>query len=157
MKKIKIVCVGDLKEDYLKKAQTEYIKRLHSALDVEIIEVPEYTVINHNSQAEIEIKKQKEGKAILNKISGYSIAMCINAKQYTSVDFASNLDAKFKDNSTVTFIIGGSDGLSSEVEQNCNQKISFSSLTFPHQLMRIILLEQIYRSYTIWSGKTYHK
>ena len=157
MKKIQILCVGDLKEGYLKEAQAEYLKRLSSACAIDVTIVPEQSYSEKLSEKELQIKKDKEAELLLPKIKGYAIALCIDAKQFDSVEFANNLNQKFQDNATVTFIIGGSDGLSEKVINKCNQKISFSRLTFPHQLMRIVLLEQIYRTTTIWSGKTYHK
>lgn len=157
MKKIQILCVGDLKEEYLKKAQDEYLKRLKISCSVEITVVQEQSSSEKLNSKEIEIKKDKEADLLLSKIKGYPISLCINAKQYDSLEFASNLEAKFFDNDCVTFIIGGSDGLSEKITEKSKQKISFSRLTFPHQLMRIILLEQIYRSSTIWMNKTYHK
>ena len=157
MKKIKIICVGDLKEKYLKEAQNEYSKRISKYFDLSIIEVSEHTSPNHNSKSEIEQNKVKEGKEILKKIKGYTIALCINGKQEDSISFAKHINSKLDLESEITFIIGGSDGLSDEIIRDANEKISFSKLTFPHQLMRIILLEQIYRAGTIIAGKTYHK
>ena len=157
MKKIRILCVGDFKEDYLKKAQQEYLKRLSSSCEIEVVCVEEATSSDKLSAKQLEIKKDKEAGLLLDKIKGFAIALCVEAKQLDSVEFAKSLEDKFINNSCVTFVIGGSDGLSQKVIDKCEQKISFSRLTFPHQLMRIILLEQIYRASTIWSGKTYHK
>lgn len=157
MKKIRILCVGDLKEKYLKDAQNEYMKRLSKYFEMDICEVSEYTVVDKPNLSQIEIKKVNEGKNLLKNLKGFSIALCIDAKQEDSVNFAHHIDSIFNENNQITFIIGGSDGLSEQVLQSVNEKISFSKLTFPHQLMRIILLEQIYRSATILSGKTYHK
>ena len=156
MKKIKILCVGDLKENYLKEAQKEYSKRISKYYDLEIQEIDEQSISSSNS-AEIQQKKIKEGKELLKKIKGYTIAMCIDGKAEDSLSFAKHLDLKLDQETQVTIIIGGSDGLSDEVINSANEKISFSKLTFPHQLMRIILLEQIYRAGTIIAGKTYHK
>lgn len=156
MKKISIICVGSLKEKYLKDAESEYLKRLKRYYDVEIICLQE-AIEDNVSQALIEQKKNKEGLEILKKVKGYTIALCIDAKMYDSVALAKKIDATLDEFSQITFIIGGSNGLSDEVQKCANEKISFSPLTFPHQLMRIILLEQIYRAGTIIEGKTYHK
>ena len=126
MKKIRILCVGDLKEDYLRQAQSEYIKRLSSSCEVEVVCVQEATSNEKLSIKEIQIKKDKEAELLLTKIKGYAIALCIDAKQLDSVEFATSLEQHFLDNSYVTFIIGGSDGLSDKVISACNSKISFS-------------------------------
>lgn len=156
MKKIKIICVGDLKEKYLQEAQKEYSKRISKYFELSVIELPEFTA-NSASKAEIEQNKIKEGKEILKRLKGYSIALCIEGKQEDSVSFAKHLNSKLDEESEITLIIGGSDGLSEEVTNQVNEKLSFSKLTFPHQLMRIVLLEQVYRAGTIIAGKTYHK
>lgn len=157
MKKIKILCVGDLKEKYLKDAQNEYIKRISKYFDIIVVEVSEQNSSNANSKSQIEQIKLKEGKEILKKLKGYAIALCIDGKQEDSPAFAEHINSILDLESEITFIIGGSDGLSQEVIDCANEKLSFSKLTFPHQLMRVILLEQIYRAGTIIAGKIYHK
>lgn len=157
MKKVLIACVGTLKEDYLKQAQNEYKKRISKFYDIQINEVNECTIIDKPNQTQIFQKKQNEAKELYKKIKGYTIALCINAKEFDSVDFANHIDGILDQYSQVTFVIGGSDGLDDELVSKANEKISFSKFTFPHQLMRIILLEQLYRCATIVNGKTYHK
>lgn len=149
---IKIICVGKLKEEYLKKAISEYIKRLSKYTKLEIIELAD------ESLKDIQKCIELEGEKILNQIKekDYVITLEIEGKEYNSIEFASNLEAK-ESRGNITFIIGGSYGLSKKIKERSNQAISFSKLTFPHQLFRIFLLEQIYRSYKIRNNESYHK
>ena len=154
---IQLICVGNIKEKFYTDAINEYLKRLQAFCKFEIIELKESKLLRESEQ-EINQALNNESKEILKKIKGYSIALCIEGKNYDSVKFAKNLEnVAVKGNSQITFIIGSSYGLSEEVKKSVNEKLSFSSFTFPHQLMRVILLEQIYRAFTILNNKTYHK
>lgn len=157
---IDIIYVGTLKESYWKDASEEYIKRLKSYCKLEMIQIKEAPLPKNASPADEEAVKNIEGKAILNKIKkkSYIIALDIPGKEFSSESFASNLSKIANDgNSKIVFIIGGSLGLSNEVLKQSNQRLSFSRMTFPHQLMRVILLEQIYRAFKINKGEVYHK
>jgi 23S rRNA (pseudouridine1915-N3)-methyltransferase len=157
---ITIITVGKIKEKYLKDAIDEYSKRLSRYCKLDIIEVSdEKTPDNASEKEELQIK-DREGESILKHIKDnmYVIALAIEGKQITSEELAGlikNLGVKGESN--ITFIIGGSLGLSKNVLNRANYKLSFSKMTFPHQLMRVILLEQIYRGYRIISGEPYHK
>lgn len=147
---IKIICVGKIKENYFIDAIKEYKKRLGKYTKLEIIELPDYNYDINKTLFE-------EGKNILNKIDDKSfvITMQVNGKQIDSVEFSKLIDTNISNN--ITFVIGGSYGLSKEVLDRSNYALSFSKLTFPHQLFRIVLLEQIYRSFKIMNNETYHK
>lgn len=149
---MKLICVGKLKETYLKEALEEYKKRLSRYTKLEIIELPDA------SFQEIEKNKEVEGEKILSHIKEkeFVITLEIDGIHFDSVSFSENLE-KQELKGPITFVIGGSDGLSDAVKARSNQAISFSKLTFPHQLFRIILLEQIYRSYKIRNHELYHK
>ena len=146
---IKIIVVGKIKEKYLKDAIEEYCKRLSKYTKLDIIEVNDY------SENSLE-KEKNEILKYLNK-NDYIIALDINGNNISSTEFASKLDNLFITNSCITFIIGGSYGLHDEIKNMANEKISFSKLTFPHQLFRVMLLEQIYRAYKINNNESYHK
>ena len=150
---IKIICVGKIKEDYLKQAIEEYKKRLSKYTKLEIIELQD---INNNN---INIILEKEKELILNKISekDYVITLEIEGKELSSIELSNKIDNILLTNSNITFIIGGSYGLHEEIKLRSNFKLSFSKLTFPHQLFRVMLLEQIYRSYKILNNESYHK
>jgi len=157
---ISIVTVGKLKEKYLKQGIEEYIKRLNSYAKIEIFEVPDEKAPEELSEVEMEQVKQKEGERILAKIhqDTYVIALAINGKLKSSEELAENLDKLATyGKSKVAFVIGGSLGLSNEVLKRANEQLSFSKMTFPHQLMRLILVEQIYRAFRINRGEPYHK
>ena len=156
--KIKILCVGKIKEKYFTDAIDEYTKRLGRFCKVEIVETAEYT--SHKTDlsfAEIEKIKQNEGKELLAKIEGYGICLDIGGKQLASEELASKIDEIKNVSSTITFIIGGSFGMADAVKNACKMKISFGKCTYPHQLMRVILCEQVYRAFMINSGSAYHK
>lgn len=150
---IKIICVGKIKENYLKDAINEYKKRIKKYVNLEIIELPDA------SFDETEKNLKVEGTNILNHINkkDYIITLEIEGKEITSTDFAKQLDKININYAHICFIIGGSNGLLEEVSKIANAHISFSKLTFPHQLFRVILLEQIYRAYKINNNETYHK
>lgn len=150
---IKIICVGKIKESYFRDAIEEYKKRLSKYTDLEIVEVPD------DGLSDIKTSLKKEGEKILKQINqkDYVITMEIDGKELTSIDLSQKIDSIYNTNSNITFIIGGSYGLSNEVKKISNYKLSFSKLTFPHQLFRVILLEQIYRAFKINNNESYHK
>jgi len=157
---ISIVTVGKLKEKYLKMGIDEYLKRLNSYAKVEVIEVADEKAPEELSESEMISVKQKEGERILAKIGQdtYVIALAINGKMQSSEGLADTLDKLATyGKSKIAFIIGGSLGLSDEVLKRSNEQLSFSKMTFPHQLMKLILVEQIYRAYRINRGEPYHK
>jgi len=157
---ISIITVGKLKEKYLKLGIEEYIKRLSSYSRIEIIEVPDEKAPEVLSEAEMLQVKKKEGERILAKVptDAHVIALAIEGKQKSSEELADTIDKLGTyGKSKVTFIIGGSLGLSDEVLKRADEKLSFSKMTFPHQLMRLILVEQVYRAFRINRGEPYHK
>lgn len=157
---ITIIAIGKLKEKYLRDGINEYLKRLQSYAKVEIIELADEKEPYNASAAEEEQIKIKEGERIKAKIKpdSYLIALAIEGKQFTSPALAQKIDSLASSgNSHLTFVIGGSLGLSDEILKSADLLLSFSELTFPHQLMRMILLEQIYRSFRIIKGEPYHK
>lgn len=157
---ISIVTVGKLKEKYLKQGIEEYLKRLGSYAKVEVYEVSDEKAPEELSETEMVQVKQKEGERILAKINPdtYVIALAINGKLKSSEQLADSLDKLATyGKSKVAFVIGGSLGLSDEVLKRSDEQLSFSKMTFPHQLMRLILVEQIYRAFRINRGEPYHK
>ena len=149
---IKIICSGKIKENYLKDAIVEYSKRISKYDKLEIIELLDY---------DYDLKKtlQKEKENILKNINlkDYNILLDLTGKSYNSLELADKLDKIRITNSNITFIIGGSYGVDEEIKKIVNERISFSNLTFPHQLFRVILLEQIYRCFKIINHEEYHK
>lgn len=156
MVSINIICVGSLKEKFWKEATDEYLKRISSFAKINVIEVKE---ANYGSSENEILKAKKEEAERLEKYkSSYNVALEIKGKNFTSKGFADNIsNLMIKGVSSISFFIGGSFGLYDEFSNSLNLKLSFSNFTFPHQLMRVILLEQIYRAFTIINGKTYHK
>ncbi|NRD77387.1 23S rRNA (pseudouridine(1915)-N(3))-methyltransferase RlmH [Bacillus sp. BRMEA1] len=157
---ISIITVGKLKEKYLIQGIAEYLKRLTAYAKVDMIEVADEKAPEELSELEMIQVKQKEGERILAKISQdtYVIALAIQGKMQSSEELAETLDKLATyGKSKIAFIIGGSLGLSDEVLKRSNEKLSFSKMTFPHQLMRLILVEQIYRAFRINRGEPYHK
>lgn len=158
--KIEILCVGKLKEKYWVNAISEYVKRLSKYCKIRVIEVPDEKTPDGASEAlELQIK-DKEGKGILKHIKdgAHVIALAIDGKQYSSEAFASKIDdLGIRGKSHIVFVIGGSLGLSDEVMERADETISFSKMTFPHQLMRVVLVEQVYRGFRIIRGEPYHK
>lgn len=150
---IKILCVGKIKEKFLKDAIEEYQKRLHKYTKVNIIQVDDM----QGETPEIILRKEKD--LLLKYISDkdYLITLEIEGTELTSPELSKKLDKILAINSNITFVIGGSYGLHEEIKKKSNFKLSFSKLTFPHQLFRVLLLEQIYRSYKIMHNETYHK
>ena len=158
--RITVLCVGKIKESYLKEAIDEYSKRLGRYCDLDIIEVDDEKTSEKASEKEEEIVRQREGERIIKNIpdGAYVVSLAIGGKEYSSVEFAENINRLMVDGeSHIVIIIGGSIGLSSEVLENSDGRVSFSRMTFPHQLMRVILLEQVYRSFRIIKGEPYHK
>jgi len=158
--KITVITVGKIKEKYFVGAINEYAKRLTKYCKLNVIEVADEKAPENLSDADMLIVKKKEGERILSKVrdSDYVIALAIEGKQVTSEGLADKLSSlALTGKSDVTFIIGGSLGLSNEVMKRSNYQLSFSKMTFPHQLMKVVLLEQIYRSFRILRNEPYHK
>jgi len=157
--KIKIIAVGKIKEKYLIDGIKEYSKRISRYCKLEIIEVSDEKAPENLSEKEEEIIKDKEGEKILSKINNeYVIALAIEGKSYNSISLSNMINHVFSyESSDIIFIIGGSLGLSKKVYERANSLLSFSSLTFPHQLMRLVLLEQIYRTFKINNNEPYNK
>lgn len=153
MKKITLICVGSIKEKFFSEAIYEYQKRISKFFDLKIIEIAESKIY---SNSEIEKALEEEGEKILEKAKGKTlVSLCVEAKEMSSQKFCELIDEK-TDLGELCFCIGSSFGLSKIVKEN-SINLSFSSLTFPHQLMRVILMEQIYRAGTILNNITYHK
>ena len=158
--KITILCVGKVKEKFYRDAIGEYQKRLSRYCKLEIVEVADEKTPDGASETVENQIKEKEGNRILFKIreEDYVIALAIDGKMQDSVELSKNIQQLgVRGKSSIVFVIGGSLGLSEEVLKRANEKLSFSKMTFPHQLMRVILLEQVYRSYRIMNGEPYHK
>ena len=158
--KIKLICVGKVKEKFYVDAIKEYSKRLSAYTTLEIIEVPDEKTPDKASEAINLQIKEKEGNAILSKVKQNDFVMLldIKGKMYDSEELSELIENHMIDGkSEFIFIIGGSLGVSDQVKQRANAKISFSKMTFPHQLMRVIFLEQIYRSFKIMKNEPYHK
>lgn len=150
---IKIICVGKIKEKYFSLAVEEYYKRISKYTNIEIVELPDEGL----SDEKVVLKKEKEKimKCIDNK--SYLILLDREGQEISSIDFAQKLDFTLIHHSNIIFVIGGSYGVDEEIKQRANLSISFSKLTFPHQLFRVILLEQIYRAFKILKNESYHK
>ena len=158
--KIKIYAIGHLKEAYLKQGINEYLERLKPYAQVEIVEVNDESIVQNPSLKEIEIAKDKEGQRILKLLKNdeYVIGLDLVKKQPTSPEFAKYLEDKFVlGGSNISFVIGGSYGLSDELKKRCQDRIGLSNMTFLHQMTRLILLEQIYRAFKINRNEVYHK
>lgn len=145
MIKVNIVCVGKLKEGYLREACAEYLKRLGRFCKAEVKELPERASI------------RDEAEEILRACRGHVVALAVEGKRCPSETFAKNLRALTDRGEEITFVIGSSCGLDSRVKEAADELLSFSEMTFPHQLMRVILLEQVYRAFMINAGAEYHK
>lgn len=159
MLNINILCIGKIKEKYLKDAIDEYSKRLSKYCKLSIIELPDEKIpnkINDNIANEI---KTKECSMLSNNIKKDSYIFCLDlsGKEFSSEEFSQELQKISMENSSITFIIGGSLGLTKDLLLKSNQKICFSKMTFPHQLIRVFLLEQIFRAFKISNGETYHR
>ena len=158
--KIRIIAVGKIKEPYLKEGINEYLLRLSSYAKVEIIEVNDSKVKDNPNESDILKVINEEGERILSKIKNNDLVinLDLNKKEFDSVSFSKFIQDKMVEGgSTITFVIGGSYGLSNKVKDRANYSISLSKMTFLHQMTRLILLEQIYRSFKIINNETYHK
>ena len=156
---INILCIGKIKEQYLREAINEYSKRLSKYCTLNIIELPDKKIPDKsNSSIENQIKNI-ESQNIISHIPKDSYLVCLDlkGKQYSSEEFANKISEIQFINSSITFIIGGSLGFNDEIRKICNVSICFSKMTFPHQLIRVFLLEQIYRTFKINNNETYHK
>ena len=156
---INIICIGKIKENYLKEGALEYSKRLSKYCDLEIIELPDEKIpekLNHSIEEKI---KQKECESIISHIKKDSYVICLDlkGKEFSSEEFSKKIDDISFTKSTITFIIGGTLGLNNKVLNLANESICFSKMTFPHQLIRVFLLEQIFRAFKISRGETYHR
>ena len=150
---IKIICLGKIKEDFFKDAEKEYLKRLQKYTKLEIIELED------EKDKDIKVCLSKEEQLIKKSIKDKDnlVLLYINGKEYTSTEFSNFINKELTENSNITFIIGSSNGVSEVIKRLAKKKVSFSKLTFPHQMFRIILLEQIYRSFKIINNESYHK
>ena len=156
---INIICVGKIKEKFFKDAIIEYSKRLSRFCNLTITEVADEKIPDKvNEKVENDIK-EKEGNSILSHIKkdSYVIALDLKGSEFDSIEFSKKISSLSITTSDITFIIGGSLGLSAKVLSACNEKICFSKLTFPHQLIRIFLLEQLYRAFKLANNEAYHK
>lgn len=150
---IKIITIGQLKEKYLKEAVEEYTKRIKKYSNIEVIELKDEGLVEEAKAIKLEGEKIK--KYISDR--DYIVTLEIEGKQVSSTEFADKINNMLIENSNIVFIIGGSYGLSDEIKQMSKFKLSFSKMTFPHQLFRVILLEQIYRGFKILNNESYHK
>ena len=159
MATVRIITVGNLKEAYLREALGEYKKRISQYARVEEVELKEERITDEDNKAAIDRALALEGERILGaaKDGGFRIARCVEGKQLSSEELAATVAKAVDEGGKLTFIIGSSHGLCDAIKRSCDLRLSFSKLTFPHQLMRVVLTEAIYRSFTIIAGKKYHK
>ena len=157
MQRVTILCVGKLKEKFYIDAAAEYVKRLQRSCKLDIVELPEYRLPEEPSPAEIQKALQAEGAAIRERLpkGGAVVALCIEGKPCSSEELSRRMAVSGK--SQLTFLIGGSVGLSEDVKKLADWRLSMSPMTFPHHMARIMLLEQLYRAYQIAAGTKYHK
>jgi len=158
--KIRIICLGKIKEKYLKEGIDEYAKRLGRFCKFEVCELADIKIPENPSEAECNKVLVEEGEAVLKKISkdSFVIALCVEGKAMSSEELAAKISSvTLMGRNNIDFIIGGSLGLSESVKKRSDMRLSFSSFTFPHQLMRLILTEQIYRAFKINANEEYHK
>ena len=157
---ITVISVGKLREKYLKMGIEEYVKRLGGYAKIDLVEVPDEKAPETLSEIDMDIVKRKEGERILAKIpdSTYVIALALDGKMKTSEEMAADLDSLMTyGKSKIAFVIGGSLGLHGDVLKRADEKLCFGKMTLPHQLMKLVLVEQIYRSFRIIKGEPYHK
>ena len=158
--KIKIYAIGKIKENYLKIGIDDYLKKIRPYAEIQIIELNDEPVKNNPNDSDIEIVKNKEGEKVLQllKNNEYLIGLDLDKKEYKSPEFAEYLNKKMElSGASLSFVIGGSYGLSDALKNRCNDSLSLSKMTFLHQMTRLILLEQIYRAFKILRNETYHK
>lgn len=156
---VTVIAVGKLKESYLRDGCAEYVKRLSAYSKVNIVEIDEEKICDSPSQNQIDNVIKKEGERILKKIPKNSavIPLCIEGREYSSPEFSSLIEKISLENSSICFVIGGSFGLSEDVKRLGKVKFSFGKMTLPHQLARMVLLEQVYRAFSISNNSKYHK
>lgn len=154
---IRILCVGSVKESYFREALFEYHKRISKYVNLKFVEVKEEKLPKNPSAAQIQQCVDAESARLIEKCEGYVILCNPEGKTYSSEDFAKNIKRVENISSTITFVIGGSYGVNNSLKNKANINISFGTLTYPHQLFRVVLSEQIYRAYTIINNVTYHK
>lgn len=156
---LKLIAMGTLKESYWRDALSEYEKRLSAFCRLEILQLKEERLGDRPSEGEIRQALEKEGERILDAIPprAYRIALCVEGKQLSSEELAEQLDRVAQSNGELCLIIGSSYGLAERVKSQCHMRLSVSRLTFPHQLMRVLLLEAVYRGFNILKGTQYHK
>ena len=159
MTHLTLISVGTLKEDYLKDAVAEYKKRLSQYARVDEINVKETPIKNEDSESEIAKALESEAEKIISAMpsDSYKIALCVEGVQFDSPKLASIISSASDKSGKISLVIGSSHGLSERVKNECDLRLSISKMTFPHQLMRVILMEALYRSFTIIAGKKYHK
>ena len=154
MIKINLICLGDIKEKYYKDAIDEYSKRISRFAELKIIELKEHVAA---SKFETEVALKKDAVEIKKHLKGHIVVLDIKGKMLSSEDLSKKIEKISLTSSEISFVIGASNGIHDEIKNLANEKISFSPLTFPHQLMRVIFLEQLYRAFTISNGISYHK
>ncbi len=159
MTTVTIISVGSLKEEYLRDAAAEYKKRLSQYARVDEINIKEERILNEDDCTEIRRALETEGEKILSAVpkGSFKVALCVEGKEYDSPTFARLIGDMVDRNGKITLIIGSSHGLAEAVKKSCDVRLSVSKMTFPHQLMRVILMEALYRAFTILAGKRYHK
>ncbi|MBE6580778.1 MAG: 23S rRNA (pseudouridine(1915)-N(3))-methyltransferase RlmH [Ruminococcaceae bacterium] len=156
---IRLIALGNLKESYWRCAVAEYEKRLGAFAKVDIVELKEYRLPESPSPAEIAAALEREADAILNAVPqrSFLVALCVEGKQFSSPELTDQLSHVMRQNGALTLVIGSSHGLSARVKSAADLRLSVSKLTFPHQMMRVLLLETVYRSLSILHGTKYHK
>lgn len=159
MLRIKLIVTGNLKEAYWREAAAEYEKRLGAYAKVEITELKEQRIAENPTEAEINATLEREADAILSAIPprAYTVALCVEGKQLSTEQLSAKIDTVMRDNGELCLIIGSSHGLSPRVKAAADFRLSVSALTFPHQMMRVLLLETVYRSLSVLHGSKYHK
>ena len=156
MIKINLICMGDIKEKYLRDAITEYSKRISRFADLKIIELKEHVAQTSNTN-DVQNALKKDATEIVKHMKGHCVCLDINSKMFSSEEFSKRIEKISLTSSEISFIIGASNGIDEQLKSSCHEKISFSPMTFPHQLMRVIFLEQLYRAFTISNNISYHK
>lgn len=157
MVKVNVIAVGKVKEDYFSKAIAEYSKRLSRYCKFNVIEVKEKNIVTEPNDAEISEILKRESEDIKKELKGYTVAMAIEGKKINSTSLATLIEKASNSYGEITFVIGGSYGIDQSVKNSCSERVSFSDMTFPHTLFRVMLVEQIYRAFTILNDGKYHK